>query len=284
MSLPKLEKLIAVVKKLRDPEGGCPWDLEQDHQSLTPYLIEETYELIHAITEKDNKNMEEELGDVLLQVILHSQIGSEGNNFDIESVAGKIAEKMIRRHPHVFDENVTNAGESGEKKSIKQIKQTWDEIKKLEKKKKLAQHPDQEKADEIFDKSYLNFPALFASHKIGHKTKKFNFDWDEVQQVLYKVEEEWQELKVELAPKGKYNIENVTEELGDFLFSTAQLARHLNLNAEEVLAQANKKFIRRFNHMNKLLLGEGLQMENVESSELENYWSQVKQIEKESKN
>ena len=213
-------RLVEVVKKLRDPDGGCPWDLKQTHNSLLKYLIEESYEFIHATESEDIEEMEEEIGDVLLQVLLHAQLASEKDNFNIESVSKKLADKLIYRHPHVFKEKNENISEE-------EVVAKWDDLKKSEK---------EGKDQSLIDNSYINFPALFSANKIGKKTNKINFDWDDATQVAYKVEEEWQELKEEIGPNaGQINIERVEEELGDFLFSAAQLGRHLGIDPEDCL-------------------------------------------------
>jgi MazG family protein len=265
MSYPQFENLVQVVRKLRDPDGGCPWDLEQTHQSLLKFLIEESYEYVHAAEEQDDRLMEEELGDVLLQVLLHSIVAEQRGAFTLESVSNVLAEKMIRRHPHVFGEL------AGKEIDFKTIKDNWKKIKRSEK-------LNDENSYEV-DKSYLHFPALFAANKIGEKTKEINFDWDNYKQVAYKVEEEWQELKEELAPV-HFNKEKVKEELGDFLFSSAQLARHLGINPEEALREANAKFIRRFNRVEDLVSEENKDLRQMTQLELDQYWGQAKQEEK----
>lgn len=259
------QQLIQVVKKLRDPENGCPWDLEQTHQSLIKFLIEESYEFSQAVQKKDDKKMEEEIGDVLLQVVLHAQLASEREAFDIESVAKTIAEKMIRRHPHVFNDDSSKIDSA-------EVKKRWQEIKQAEKK--------GEKTHAINEK-HLAAPALQSADRIGQMTKKLNFDWSDVSQVAYKVEEEWQELKEEMiVPGAQLNQERIAEEMGDFLFSTAQLARHAGLDAEEVLHQANQKFVRRFNRVEDLMRADGHDFTDLNQEELDHYWNQIKSEEK----
>ena len=260
--LEEFKRLVQVVKKLRDPNGGCPWDLKQTHQSLLRFLVEESYEFLHAVESKDDKAMEEEIGDVLLQVVLHSVVAEQRGAFNLESVSKVLADKLIRRHPHVFD------NPEGREFSDEEIKKNWKDIKELEKKKEYE-----------IGKDYLAFPALFSSSKIGAKTRELNFDWDDHSQVSYKVEEEWQELKEELMPT-TINKEKVKEELGDFLFSAAQLARHLDIDPEEALREANKKFIRRFNQVEDLVKSKGLDMRSMTQSQLDEYWMETKAMEK----
>jgi MazG family protein len=258
---PEFEKLVDVIKALRHPETGCPWDLKQNHQTLIKYLIEESYEFRRAAELDSPKLMEEEIGDVLLQVLLHSQLGSEKQNFDIESVSQKLAEKLVRRHPHVFGENTQEI-------SAEEVTQNWQEIKNAEK--------GTSKQYYIGDK-YLDAPSLKSSEIIGERTATCNFDWEDYGQVLYKVEEEWQELKEELGVVGTgYNSDRVEEEMGDLLFSMAQLARHLKLDPEETLRKANKKFLKRFQQIEDHLDNENLAVTDVTQERLEELWNHVK--------
>ena len=259
MSYPELERCIEVVKALRHPKTGCPWDLEQTHESLLKYLIEEAYEFVEAVEKDDPRLMEEEIGDVLFQVLLHTSMGDEKKQFSLESSAKVLAEKLIRRHPHVFkNQDLTLTSE--------QVLENWQKIK------------IEEKGDKKYsiDEKYLHAPALESSYKIGKKSTSVNFDWADYQQVVMKVEEEWQEVKEELPPSGQFNKERVQEEIGDLLFSVAQLARHLNLNPEECLRNANKKFIHRFNGVEDLVKASGKTLEEMPQEELEELWVKVK--------
>ncbi|MBT4790163.1 MAG: nucleoside triphosphate pyrophosphohydrolase [Halobacteriovoraceae bacterium] len=257
MNYANLEKLIDVIAKLRHPEDGCPWDLKQDHQSLLKYLIEECYEYIHTVEEGNFVKMEEELGDVLLQVLLHAKIASESNHFDLESVAKVLTDKMIRRHPHVF-QNKDIA------KTEQEVVTNWNAIKKTENQKEY--HINKEDA-------YA--PALKASEIIGAKSQAINFDWDNVADVLKKVDEELEEVKAEL--KTMESKERIKDEIGDLLFSVTQLARHLDIDAEDALKQANLKFIARINLVEKKVKSENLSMVDLPTKELEKYWVKVKE-------
>jgi MazG family protein len=263
MGFPEFERLAGVIKALRHPKTGCPWDLEQTHQTLLKYLIEESYEFVHAAEEHSDSHMEEELGDVLLQVLLHCTIADERRAYSIESVSKTLADKMIRRHPHVFAE--------GSAETSKEVLENWDKIKKTEKGEKARR----------LENSLLTFPALFSANKIGKKTAKLKFDWENAAQVSYKVEEEWQELKEQLAPGTTPNKEHILEEMGDLLFSTAQLARHLDIDPEEALRLANKKFLRRFQHMEDLIAADGKILEEMNQQQMDIYWDQVKVAERE---
>jgi MazG family protein len=259
MSYPELKKCIEVVKALRHPKTGCPWDLEQTHESLLKYLIEESYEFIEAVEKNNSKLMEEEIGDVLLQVLLHTTMGEEKNTFNLESTAKVLSDKLIRRHPHVF-------GESKEDLNSDQIIENWQKIKETEK--GLKKYKITEK--------FLHAPALESSFQIGKKSTSLNFDWKNYEEVLTKVEEEWQEVKEELPSVGQFDQKRLTEEIGDLLFSIAQLARHLHINPEMALRQANKKFINRFNKVEDKVKDSGKKIEETSQEELENYWMMIK--------
>jgi len=263
MLYPELERCIEIVKKLRHPQNGCPWDLKQTHQTLLKYLIEESYEFIEACEKSDKKLMEEELGDVLFQVLLHGTMGEETKSFNLESCAKVLADKLIRRHPHVFNPD-------GKSLTPEQVVENWGKIKEQEK--------GMVKKYSIDEKS-LQAPALESAYKIGIKSTTVNFDWNNHLEVISKVEEEWQEVKEELPPTGHFNKTRVKEEIGDLLFSVAQLARHLDLNPEECLRDANKKFINRFQKVEDLVKKDGKTLTETSQSELENYWGKVKKYE-----
>lgn len=259
MEYPELERVIKVIEKLRDPKDGCPWDLKQTHQSLLKYLIEESYEFLHATEQDDVKKMEEEIADVLLQVLLHSQIASECDHFNIESVAKTLADKMIHRHPHVFED--PSKGRSQEEIII-----NWKVLKEQEK-------PN---ARYHMKEDYLHMPALMSSFKIGEKSTEVNFDWKKPSEVVEKVQEEWDEFQVEYKKNDK---EKMHEEFGDLLFSMAQLARHLDIHPEEALRDANKKFINRFHKVEDLAKSNNVDMRSTTQETLESYWVQAKQDE-----
>lgn len=271
MNKSNFEKLKDVIAALRDPVDGCPWDLKQTHVSLLKYLLEESYEFVEAVEENNPKKMEEEIGDVLMQVLLHAQMGSEKKQFDIESVSAVLTEKLIRRHPHVFEnKNIATTAD--------QVVLNWEKIKAEEKLREQG-----EATHHRIKKSVLNAPSLLAATKIGKKTNDLKFDWDDYTQVAYKVEEEWQELKEELTPHRQINRDAVFEEMGDLLFSIAQLARHLDMDADAALHAANKKFLRRFHSMEDLMETKGAKLENMNQDQMDVYWNQAKVNEKSSK-
>lgn len=225
-----LLRLKNVVHDLRSP-GGCPWDREQTHSSLLPNLIEEAYEVLEAIQNDDAAHMCEELGDLLLQVVLHGEIASERGAFDLDRIAHGIAEKLIRRHPHVY-------GESGVSDTAGVLAQ-WDEIKKAEK---------GGAAEGFFDGVNAALPALARAAKLQRKAAKVGFDWPDVAGVLMKIDEETAEVRTALAGS---DVKAVAAEVGDLLFSVANLARKLKLDPEVLLAAANAKFVQRFAAMEK---------------------------------
>jgi nucleoside triphosphate diphosphatase len=248
-----------IIAALRHPQTGCPWDLEQTHQSLIPYLIEESYELVGALEDHDLPHAREEMGDVLLQLFLHAQLASENNQFEIEDVVHDISTKMIERHPHVFSDTKVD--------SVQEVKTNWEAIK------------GQKAVDPISD-DLLHFPALMSSYKIGKASKKIKFDWQSAEEVWPKVEEEFNEFKTELA-SGMHQ-EKIEEELGDLLFSLAQLARHLKIDPENCLRKANLKFHRRFKEMLKKIENDQLDYKSMDQKAMDHYWDLVKDDERKS--
>ncbi len=230
-----VDRLRNIVAQLRSPEG-CPWDREQTHQSLKSHLIEECYELIDAIDAGDDKEMKEELGDLLLQVVLHSQMASEENRFDMDEVATVIADKLVHRHPHVF-------GETRLPDSAAVLKQ-WEIIKRAEKQDRRSALDGVPKA----------LPALARAQKVQTKAARVGFDWNEADGALAKVREELGE--IESAPENR-----LPEELGDLLFAVVNFARKKELDAEQLLNQATAKFAARFQAMERLAEGRGVELE-----------------------
>ena len=284
----KFEKLVKVVAALRDPETGCPWDLEQDHNSLKPFIIEEAYEVLDAIDSKDDDEFADELGDLLLQVILHSQLANERKAFNVEVVIKKITDKMIRRHPHVFGD--ASAKDSSE------VLSNWEKIKASEQKEKKKKESAKSKETNNKFTSVLNsipknLPALLRADKIGGKSAKFNFDWNKCEDVFKKVKEEIEELEQEykkihlasldhtkpltvsdLSTEQKNKLEH---EIGDLLFSVTQFSRWLGLSAEESLRTCNNRFIDRIKHAesnSKKALNE------LSTNELQELWNKAKEF------
>lgn len=255
-NLRPFKSLVEIVEHLRGPKG-CPWDKEQTPKTLTPFIVEEAYELVDAIEDGDKEDWKEELGDLLLQVVLQAEIARQNEEFDIEDVIEGIGSKLVRRHPHVFSHTKV--------KNSDEVLKKWEEIKKDEKKKKP-------KGPEKF-KFPKRLPALQISGKIGEKTKRHNFDWPNAKAVFNKVREEFNELENAL---NLSNRDHQLEELGDLLFSLAQLARHLEMDPESALRKTNRKFEKRFFKLKKMVDQLGKDMNKMSSAELEALWKKVK--------
>jgi tetrapyrrole methylase family protein / MazG family protein len=256
-SLEKFESLMQLVASLRGP-GGCPWDKEQTHKTLTPYAVEEVYELVEALEQEDDKKLKDELGDVLFQVALHAQLATERNAFTIDDIIKNLNEKMVRRHPHVFSDTQV--------KNTEEVWKNWEQIKKAEKA-PGAKPIDIPEA----------LPALQRSYKIGVKTQKAGFDWKTPLEVFQKVKEEMAEVEVELKDSSSKNLEI---EIGDLLFSVAQLARHCGFEPEQTLRAANRKFLNRYEAMHKLSGERSQPFESLSLQEKEDLWAEVKRLQK----
>jgi ATP diphosphatase len=246
------------MRMLRDRDHGCPWDIEQTFESLSPCVIEEAYEVSDAIANKDYENLKEELGDVLLQVIFQAEIANEKELFDFDEIVDSLNNKLIRRHPHVF------AGAS-KPLSAKEQTQAWDTIKAQEKKPKDTRN--------TFADIPASLPPILKAKKIQKKASKKGFDWKESIDVIEKVEEELKELKHEIQQNNK---ENSQEELGDLLFSIVNLSRHLEIDASEAINQANHKFVKRFRLMEEKIAKDNQEIGNLTSDELEEFWVKIK--------
>ena len=255
--LESISKIRKVIKILRDPIDGCPWDLKQDYNSLAPYSIEEAYELVDAIENNDIEEIKKELGDLLLQVILISQVADDKGDFDFDDVANEISKKIIRRHPQIFDKNYNENDLPHE---------SWEKIKKLEKNKITN-------TKNTLDQVEKNIPTLLRSLKIQKKAASLNFDWENETQVLNKIDEEINELKDALKMNNKKMIE---EELGDLFFTIINLSRRLNLDPEQTIRKANKKFTIRFNEMENFIEDNKLKWHNLKKHDFKNLWNKVK--------
>ena len=261
-----IENLKTVMSRLRHPTEGCPWDRDQTFASVAPYTIEEAYEVYDAIDCKDMSSLKEELGDLLLQIVFHSRMAEESGYFDFDEVAQNIADKMIRRHPHVF-------GEEGER-SKEFHRDQWEEQKKRERTEKALRRGDH--TPSILDDVALSLPALMRSEKLGKRAAKVGFDWPDIDSVFEKMNEEIQELKNELEAK-TISREAVEEELGDMLLTVVSLARHLQVNPELALRRGGAKFEQRFRFVEKRLEKDGYCPENASLEELESLWQEAKQ-------
>lgn len=248
--------LIDIVEILRSP-GGCPWDREQDHKSIRRDFLEETYEVIEAINKDDKDLLLEELGDVLLQVVFHTQIEREKGTFELSDVADGICKKMIERHPHVFGD--VNAETS------EQVLENWDIIKKRTK--------QQKSQTESMLSVPREFPALMRADKVQKKASKVGFDWDSVDGAFEKVSEELAELKSAYV---EGNQDNIREELGDLLFSVVNVSRFVKVDSEEALTGSTDKFIDRFSKVEKMANEKGMDMKNTDLAELDKLWDMAK--------
>lgn len=255
-TLSALQQLIDVVARLRSPDGGCPWDLAQTQQTLTPYVLEEAYEVVEAIHSGDEKAIAEELGDLLLQVVLQAQIATEENKFSLKEVAQGISKKLIRRHPHVFgDVEATN---------VEQVRQNWEQIKATEKGEENSQLSNK------LSRYTRTFPPLMAGMKISQKAAKAGFEWEDVEGVWAKFQEELAEFKQAIASESP---ERQQAELGDLLFVIINLARWYELDPNQALIGTNQRFIQRLSHVETLA---GRPLADYRLDELENLWQQAK--------
>ncbi|MBS1032285.1 nucleoside triphosphate pyrophosphohydrolase [Gluconobacter cerinus] len=247
----QIDRLLDIMKRLRDPQSGCPWDVAQTPETIAPFAIEEAYEVMDAIARDDSDSLPDELGDLLLQVVFQAQMAEEKGQFDFETVAGKIADKMVRRHPNIFSD-------------VEHDEDLWERTKETERHAKaeygalagVAQH----------------LPALVRAAKLCRRAARVGFDWDDASGVLEKVQEEIGELKAELDG----DRDRIEDELGDVLFTVASLARKLGIDPEAALRRSNRKFTRRFEAMEARLASEGKTMGEQNLETLETLWQTVK--------
>jgi len=247
------QKLVDLMAKLR-AKNGCPWDRCQSHKSLLPYLIEETYEVVEAIKSRKHHKLKEELGDLLLQIVFHSQIAKDKGEFDIYQVIEQIDNKLRQRHPHIF--------QIRKKISKRKVIENWEHI-------KLAQN----KSQGILSGLPKTLPALLRAYRLGEKVSRVNFDWKKPKDVLPKIKEELSEFEKALKSKNKRKVE---EELGDILFSWVNLSRHLKIDPELALTKAIDKFITRFNHIEKALVRKKIGFAQTDLPLLDGLWERAK--------
>lgn len=250
-----LTRLRYVVHRLRAP-GGCPWDMEQTHTSLIPHVIEEAYEVADAIRSGDPAQICDELGDILLQPVLHAEIASETGSFDLDQMAHGLTEKLIRRHPHVFSETTANTSDA--------VLKQWDAIKRTE---KGTEH------EGLLHGTGSGLPALMRAQKLQKKAARVGFDWPDATPVFAKIREEAAELEEAIASGDKAHME---DELGDLLFSVVNLARKLGIESEPALAAANEKFTRRFHAMESHLREQGHELGQHTLEQMDTAWDAVK--------
>ncbi|MGB0798603.1 MAG: nucleoside triphosphate pyrophosphohydrolase [Planktomarina sp.] len=254
-----IERLLHIMRRLRDPDTGCPWDIEQTFETIAPYTIEEAYEVADAIDRGDMVELKAELGDLLLQTVYQTAIGEEKGLFTFQSVADGIADKMVARHPHVF-------GDASRDKSAEQQTRDWEEIKAAER----ATNAQENTLDGVA----LGMPALTRAVKLQKRAARVGFDWPATTQVLDKVREEMEELVDAETPEHRH------EEFGDLMFVMANLARHLGIDPEHALRDASTKFTRRFNQVEQKLRDKGRSPAQSNLEEMDDLWNLVKQEEK----
>jgi MazG family protein len=257
--MPDLTPLTELMAALRDPDTGCPWDIKQTNQSIASHTLEETYELLHAIESKDLSHLREELGDLLFHIVFHSRIAEEAGHFAMDDVIDDIVQKMILRHPHVFDPERDNRIDET------QLSAQWEAQKRREKNK------PQRGLDEVGQK----LPAMMRAQKLQDEAAKQHFDWPDSAPVLDKIEEEIAELREALQSGDSTK---VRDEMGDLLFACINLARHVNVDAESSLRQTNEKFIRRFDYVMQHMQRAGIEPSPGQLGLMENYWQQSKKV------
>ena len=266
MSERPIDRLLSIMRRLRDSEHGCPWDIEQTFATIAPYTIEEAYEVADAIASGDMEALREELGDLLLQVAYHAQMAAETGAFDFDAVADSISDKMIERHPHVFAE--------AEVKDAREQTVVWEARKADE---RAARAAASGRTPSVLDNVPTALPALMRAEKLQKRAARVGFDWPDPEQVIAKIEEELQELREEMAAGA--NADRLEDETGDLLFAVTNLARHLKVDPEAALRRTNRKFERRFRAIEHRLEREGRSISDASLNEMELAWQQSKQSE-----
>jgi len=255
----QLRALIEVMARLRDPKDGCSWDLEQTHASIAPYTIEEAYEVADAIEMGDPQALRDELGDLLLQVIFQARIGEEAGHFDFADIAKAITDKMIRRHPHIF--------EDASYRTPEEQRLAWEEMKSQERAAK--------KETRLLDGIATTLPAISRAEKLQKRAARVGFDWPDASQVMDKLKEEIAEVESELNAKA-HDQERLMDEIGDLLFCVVNLARKTGIDPELALKSTNQKFTNRFNYIEQTLVLNGLNIESARLDEMERLWVEAK--------
>jgi nucleoside triphosphate diphosphatase len=258
---PGMERLAGIMRRLRAPDGGCPWDLEQDFESIAPFTIEEAYEVADAIARRDWAGLKGELGDLLFQAVYHAQMAEEAGHFDLGGVIGAISDKMVARHPHVFGE--------AEQRSAASQTEAWEAQKAAERAARAQ--------GGVLDDVPLALPGLTRAVKLQKRAARVGFDWPETAQVVEKIAEEAREL---VAARERQSAAEVEEEFGDLLFVIANLARHLDVEPEAALRAANEKFTRRFRTIEAALASQGRRPQDSTLAEMDALWDAAKAAEK----
>lgn len=257
----KIDGLLEVMARLRSADGGCPWDLEQNFRTIAPYTVEEAYEVADAIEKNDMAALKDELGDLLFQTVFHAQMAKEEGLFSFGDVAEAITEKMIRRHPHVFADEIMRTAE--------EQTDAWEEQK--------AKEREENGAESLLADVPAGLPGLTRAVKLQKRAARVGFDWTNAQDVLAKISEETDELAEAMDKKDRDHVE---EEYGDLLFALANLSRHLDVDPEAALRRANEKFIRRFQHIEKSFAARGENLKDANLDEMEAVWEEAKTLDK----
>jgi ATP diphosphatase len=263
---PPIELLLALMARLRDPERGCPWDLEQDFATIAPHTIEEAYEVADAIERRDMPALRDELGDLLFQVVFYAQMARERGAFDFNTVVEGIVEKMIRRHPHVFGDTSIDTADAQTR--------AWEDHKAQERHVKAEAEG---RAPSVLDGVTAALPALTRALKLQNRAARVGFDWPAAEEVLSKIDEEVAEVRAELTADA--DRERLSGEVGDLLFAVVNLARHLKLDPESALRRANAKFERRFRSVESRLAASGRPVGKASLDDMEEAWTEVKRSE-----
>ncbi|MDX2456669.1 MAG: nucleoside triphosphate pyrophosphohydrolase [Gammaproteobacteria bacterium] len=254
-----IEDLLEIMAQLRKPETGCPWDLQQDFRSIAPYTLEEAYEVVDAIEQGEERALKEELGDLLFQVVYHAQMAHEAGWFDFNAVIAGICEKMVRRHPHVFGDDVI--------KTAAAQTRAWE----------LHKERERGRQGSVLDSVPLALPALTRAAKLQKRASRVGFDWPSIHGVSDKVEEELEELCEEI--QSNAGADALMDEAGDLLFAVVNMVRHAGIDPEAALRQGNRKFSRRFRMVEKLTEAAGMTVAETDLDTLDCYWDQVKELE-----
>ncbi len=263
-----IEDLVYLMSRLRDPEGGCPWDLKQSFDSIVPHTLEEAYEVADAIERKDWTHLNDELGDLLFQVIFYAQLGKEEERFDFSTVVSNLVAKLVRRHPHVFPDGTLHSAPAESALTDAEIKRNWEQIKQQERDSKGVVGPSK-----VLDDVPKALPGLTRAVKLQKRASQVGFDWNDAELVLDKIEEELSELR-EAIRSG--NQAAVADEMGDMIFAQVNLARHLGVNPEDAVRGTNLKFERRFGFVEEQVIASGKRWDAFTLDELDQYWDQAK--------
>jgi ATP diphosphatase len=272
--------LLLIMARLRDPEKGCPWDLQQDYKSILPYTLEEAYEVADAIDRKDYEELKSELGDLLFQIVFYSQLAKEESRFEFDDIVNAISHKLVQRHPHVFAESAFEAiaddDAGGMERQTGGSARRWEQLKTLERKQKQEQQSQSGEAGSLLDGIAKTLPAHVKSEKIQKRVAQVGFDWSNLEDVFDKIEEELGECR-EAIKESEHSDERLQEELGDLMFACINAVRYADLRVETVLRKANRKFEQRFRLLEKLAANNNTDLQQMDIVALEQLWQQAKQ-------